>query len=190
MQDAPKAVWSIPYVSVAYFPSLKHNFIAYRSSKVSDCIFEIHRLWQSGFSRVYSNCCCCCSFETEILKIGQSSHKMYSHNILKFQKSTTILNACRKKCGNLSYAPHIYDSVTYCILPFSLYSLSHKVWTPSPYTHCIHPLSESFTFKKRRFLDSAWPPLILIALQWPIANTFSKTESANKVLSSVSYCKL
>ena len=29
MQDAPKAVWSIPYVSVAFFPSLKHNFIAY-----------------------------------------------------------------------------------------------------------------------------------------------------------------
>ena len=35
MQDAPKAVWSIPYVSVAsLFPSLKHNFIAYRPSKV------------------------------------------------------------------------------------------------------------------------------------------------------------
>ena len=50
---APKAVWSIPYVSVAsFFPSLKQNFIAYRSSKVSsrpDCIFEIHRLWQTGF---------------------------------------------------------------------------------------------------------------------------------------------
>ena len=27
------------------FPSLKQNFIAYRSSKVSDCIFEIHQLW-------------------------------------------------------------------------------------------------------------------------------------------------
>ena len=66
MQDAPKAVWSIPYVSVAsFFPSLKQNFIAYRSSKVYshlDCIFEIHQLWQSGFSREYSNCCCCCSF--------------------------------------------------------------------------------------------------------------------------------
>ena len=41
MQDSPKAVWSIPYVSVAFFPSLKQNFIAYRF-KVSDCIFEIH----------------------------------------------------------------------------------------------------------------------------------------------------
>ena len=46
MQDAPKTVLSIPYVSmVAFFPSLKQNFIAYRSSKLSsrpDCIFEIH----------------------------------------------------------------------------------------------------------------------------------------------------
>ena len=44
MQDAPKAVWSIPYVSEACFPSLNQNFIAYRSSKVSDCIFEVHQL--------------------------------------------------------------------------------------------------------------------------------------------------
>ena len=97
MQDAPKAVWSISYISVAFFPSLKQHFIAYCSSKVSDCIFEIHQLWQSGFSRVYSNCCCSCSFETEIIKIGPSSHKMYSNNILNVQESTTILNACTKK---------------------------------------------------------------------------------------------
>ena len=48
MQDAPKAVWSIPYVSVAFFPSLKRNFIAYRSSKVSNYIFEIHQLWHQA----------------------------------------------------------------------------------------------------------------------------------------------
>ena len=79
MQDDPKAVWSIPYVSVAFFSKLKQNFIAYRSSKVSsrpDCIFLIHQLWQSGFSRVYSNCCWSSSFEAEIIKIGQSFHKM------------------------------------------------------------------------------------------------------------------
>ena len=34
MQDGRKAVWSIPYVSVAFFLSLKQNFIAYCSSKV------------------------------------------------------------------------------------------------------------------------------------------------------------
>ena len=47
MHDGRKAVWSIPYVSVAFFPSLKQNFIANRSSKVSsrpDYIFEIHQL--------------------------------------------------------------------------------------------------------------------------------------------------
>ena len=100
MQDAPKAVWSIPYVSVAaFFPSLKQSFIAYGSSKVSsrpEWIFEIHKLWQSGFSRVYSNCCCSCSFEPEIVEIGKSSHKMYSNNILNVQETTTILNAGTK----------------------------------------------------------------------------------------------
>ena len=69
--------------------------------KCPQCIFEIHQLWQSGFSRVYSNCCCSCSFEAEIIKIGQSSHKMYSNNILNFQESTTILNAHMKKVWKL-----------------------------------------------------------------------------------------
>ena len=90
--------------SVAFFPSLKQNSIAYRSSKVSwrpDCIFEIHQLRQSGFSRVYSNCCCSCSFEAEIIKIGQSSHKMYSNYIVNFQESTTTLNASTKKVWKL-----------------------------------------------------------------------------------------
>ena len=52
MQDGRKAVWNIPYVFLAFFPSLKQNFTAYHSSNVfsgSDCIFEIHQLWQSGF---------------------------------------------------------------------------------------------------------------------------------------------
>ena len=100
MQDAPNAVWSIPYVSLEFFPSLKQNFTAYRSSKVSlrpDCIFEIHQLWQSGFSRVYYNSCCRCSFEPEIIKISQSSHNMCSNKILNFQEFTTILKDCRKK---------------------------------------------------------------------------------------------
>ena len=47
-----KAVWSIPCLSAAFFLSLKQNFIAYLSSKVSsrpDCIFEIHQLWKSQY---------------------------------------------------------------------------------------------------------------------------------------------
>ena len=78
--------------------------MAYRSSKVSsgpDCIFEIHHLWQSGFSRVYSNYYCSCSFKFEIIKIGQSSYNIYINNIVNFQVSTPISNACTKKAGNL-----------------------------------------------------------------------------------------
>ena len=47
--------------SEAFHMFLWHFFQV--SSKVSshpDCIFEIHRLWKSGFSRVYSYCCCSC----------------------------------------------------------------------------------------------------------------------------------
>ena len=101
MQDATKAAWSITYVSVAFFPRLKQNFIVYRSSSRPDCIFAIHQVWQSGFSSVYSNSCCSCSFEPEIIKIDQSYHKMYSNDIVNFQESTTILNSCTKKSGNL-----------------------------------------------------------------------------------------
>ena len=68
---------------------------------------KIPQLWRSGFSRVYSNSCCSCSFEPEIIKDGQSSHKMYRYNILNFQESTTILNACTKMSGNLLKAPGI-----------------------------------------------------------------------------------
>ena len=132
MQDAPKAVWSIPYVSVAFFPSLKQNFIAYRSSKVSsrpDCIFEIHQLWQSGFSRVYFNSCCSCSFEPEIIKIGQSSHKMYSNNILNIPESTSILNACTKKSGNY-WMHHVYIYIVGLVLSkfFNCLNFLYEAW--------------------------------------------------------------
>ena len=92
-----------------FFPSLKQNFIAYRSSKASwrpDCIFENHQLWQSGFSRVYSNWCCSFSFEAGILKIGQSSHKMYSNN-RDLQESTTILNPSKKKSLETYWRHHV-----------------------------------------------------------------------------------
>ena len=107
-----KLVWSIPFVSVTFFPSLKHNFIAYRSSKVSshpDWIFEIHQLWQWGFSRVYFNSCYSCSFEPEIINIGQSSHCMYSNKILNFQESTTILDSHTKKIWKLIVCPTYVD---------------------------------------------------------------------------------
>ena len=63
-------------------------------------VFSLH-FWNSPavtirLYRVYSNCCCSCSFESEIINIGLSSHKMYSNNIPNFQESTTISNACKK----------------------------------------------------------------------------------------------
>ena len=97
MQDVEKQSEAFHTYLKHFFPSLKQNFIAYSSSKLSSrpyWIFEIHQLWQSGFSRVYYNSCCSGSFEPKIIEVGESSHKMYSNNILDFQESTTILNAC------------------------------------------------------------------------------------------------
>ena len=91
-----------------HFLKFKTEFYCISFFWSSDCIFEIHQLWQSGFSRVYSNCCCSCSFEPEIIKIGLSSHKMYNSKILNFQESKTILNAYTKMSGNLLNVPRIY----------------------------------------------------------------------------------
>ena len=53
--------------------------------------------------------CSSCWFEAEIMKIGQSSHKMYSNNILNFQESTTIFNSCTKKvCKPIESTMNIY----------------------------------------------------------------------------------
>ena len=79
------------------FPKFKKKNIAYSSSKVSNCVFEIHHLWQPGFIRVYSNSFCCYWFKPGIITICQSSHKMCSNDILNFEVSTTIINACTKK---------------------------------------------------------------------------------------------
>ena len=113
------------------FSSLKQNFIAYHSSKVSshpDCIFEIHYLWQSGFSRVYSNSCCSCWFEADIIKIGQSSHKMYSNKILNFQESTTILNAQTKKVWKLIVCSSYYYYGI--VITDNIITLFWAVWIP------------------------------------------------------------
>ena len=59
---------------------------------------------RSHFSRVYSNCCCSCSFEPEIIKIGQSSHKMYSNNILNFQVYNNF--KCQYKKSLETYCMH------------------------------------------------------------------------------------
>ena len=71
--------------------------------------------------RVYTNSYCSCSFEPEIIKIGQSSHKMYGNNILNFQEATTILNACTKKVWRLiEYTKYIYIYI-YIYIYLSIY---------------------------------------------------------------------
>ena len=58
---------------------------------------------------MYSNCCCSCSFEVEIIKTGQSCHKMYSNNIVNSQESSTILNVGTKKVWkSFEYTTYIY----------------------------------------------------------------------------------
>ena len=71
--------------------SLKHSirfcgiFSKFKTEFYGILFFLMSRLWQSNFSRVYSNSCCCCLFEREIIKIGQSSDKMYCNDIVNFQ---------------------------------------------------------------------------------------------------------
>ena len=68
--------YSIPFCAI--FSKLKKSILLHivlLNCPRTDYIFEIHQLWQSGFSGLYSNCCCCCSFKPEIIKIGQLSQK-------------------------------------------------------------------------------------------------------------------
>ena len=85
---------------------------------------------KSDFSRVYSNSFCSCSFECEIIRNGQSSHKMYSNNILNFQESTTILNAHTKKSLE-TYRMHlVYGPVKIYKQHNSLQSIISQVIIP------------------------------------------------------------
>ena len=99
--------WSLGHSSrssfhrMAFFPSLGHNFIAYCSSKVQIAFLKFTSCDNQTLVGVYSNCCCSCWFEPEIIKISQSSYKMYSNNIVNFQESMIILNACTKKVWKL-----------------------------------------------------------------------------------------
>ena len=52
MQDGRKAVWSIPYISVSFFQSLKQNFIPYRSSKIQIAFLK----FTSGDNQVLIGC--------------------------------------------------------------------------------------------------------------------------------------
>ena len=102
---------------------------------------------------MYSNCCCSCSFEPEIIKIGQSSHTMYSNKIFHFQVSTTILNACTKKTGNLLNSPYIYIYI-YIYIYTKLIGKINNLYFKTHY-HMktdMHKIStHTFTHTKKKF---------------------------------------
>ena len=50
---------------------------------------------------MYSNSYCSYKFAPKQEKNGQSSHKEYSNNILKYLEFTAIINACTKKVWKL-----------------------------------------------------------------------------------------
>ena len=141
------------FLSVAFFPSLKQNFIVYRSSKVSsrpDCIFKIYQLWQSGFSRVYSNSSCSCSFEPEIIKIVLPSDKMYCNNISEFSRVYANSKCSyEKKSGNLSYAPRAEKTTLFTlnmVTGLKKKTKKKQMWIPDCKTPlkkwlCILPLT-------------------------------------------------
>ncbi len=110
--------------------------------------------WSSGLYPISSQCCCSCSFEAEIIKVGQSSHKMYSNNILNFQESTTILNAYTKQSGNLLNAPRISSchaastDIPNSLLP--LLPIVHRFW--QVVRDASHILTELL------YVGSSWSP--------------------------------
>ena len=75
---------------------------------------------------MYCNFCCSYSFGPEIIKIGQSSHKMNSNNIVNFQESTSILNACTKKSGNLLCTPRNIKYYTNADMQFNKETLPNR----------------------------------------------------------------
>ena len=63
----------------------------------------------------HSNSCSSGSLEPEIIKMCLSSHKMYSNNLLNFQVSMTILNACTKKSLETHWMHHVCQNVIHFI---------------------------------------------------------------------------
>ena len=95
---------------MAFFPSLKQNFIAYRSSKVQIAFLKFTCCDNQALVGCILIPAVAVHLNHEIIKIGQSSYKMYSNNILNFHESTDILNVCTKKSGNFLNAPRISPS--------------------------------------------------------------------------------
>ena len=76
---------------------------------------------------MYSNSYCSYKFAPKQEKIGQSSHKEYSNNILKYLEFTAIINACTKKvwklieCTSISFKLFFFLSRSFSAPPFCFF---------------------------------------------------------------------
>ena len=86
---------------MAYFPSLKLNFIAYQSSKGSDCILKFTTNDNQAVVGCIPIAAVAVHLNIRIIRIGQSSHKIDFNSIVNFHESTTILIARTKKVWKL-----------------------------------------------------------------------------------------
>ena len=111
MHDGRKAVWSIPYVSVAsFFPSLKQNFIAYRSSKVQIAFLKFTNCNNQALVGCIPIAAVAVHLNLKSWKIGQSSYKMYS----EFSRVYDDFKYLYKKFWKLNEAPtYIYIYISY-----------------------------------------------------------------------------
>ena len=79
---------------------------------------------------MYSNSYCSYKFAPKHEKIGQSSHKEYSNNVLKYLEFTAIINACTKNSGNLLNAPRIINSKNQIRIRIIKKSIANKMQAP------------------------------------------------------------
>ena len=128
MQNGPKEVWSILYVSVAsFFPSLKQNLLHIVLLKCRHVQIAFLKFTSCDNQALVG--CIPIAAVAEIIRIGQSCHKMYSNKILNFQVSTTILDYCKKMSGNLLNSPRIIKKImiqTYLSLVYQIFIILMK----------------------------------------------------------------
>ena len=74
MQDDRIAVWSIPYVSVAFLRSLKQNLIAYHSSKIQTAFLKFTSCDNQALVGCIPIAAVAVHLDLVWKKIGQSSH--------------------------------------------------------------------------------------------------------------------
>ena len=98
---------------------------------------------------MYSNCCCSCSFEREIIKIGQSSHKMYSNNILNFQEYDNF-KCLHKKVWKL------IECITHTHTYIYIYIYTHTHTHTHIYISTHKKLDDNYTRMLRAILNKSW----------------------------------